>query len=194
MSDPVNGPYPAPPAAAYPPPPPYLPPAPPAPSPQYPVASQYPGAPQFAAPYAAAPTGSFPIATPPTSRRLFGVVAVVLGALSIIGAPLVAGVAGYRIGLGVGAQVTAETFESTDIDLSFFTPVRDWVLLGEIGFWTGTVLGLTAIALGIVAVVRRGGRALGITAIATAVVAPGVFFVALWMSLAIGAGVGSASG
>jgi hypothetical protein len=71
--------------------------------------------------------------------------------------------------------------------------VREQVLMGEVSFWLGTLAGVAAIVLGIMAIVKRAGRAWGITALILGVLGPVVFFTVLGVSLGIGASAGSAA-
>ncbi len=115
-------------------------------------------------------------------------------ALSIIAAvvaPILAGISGYQVGFGLPSVM--QSIDTAADDLSFLSPVRDQVLLGEIGFWAGTLAGLGAIVLGIIAIAKRQGRAWGITALIVGVIAPIIFFVVLSVTLGIGAGSGAAS-
>jgi hypothetical protein len=83
-------------------------------------------------------------------------------------------IASYRTGLGAGRELTARAF-AADFDWSILTPVRDWVLLGEVSFWVGTALGVSALVLGVVAIVTARGRGAGIAAVIVAALGPIVF-------------------
>lgn len=100
--------------------------------------------------------------------------------------PILAAVAAFRIGAGTGARLVDRP-PASEFDLSILSPVRDWVLVGELSFWIGTVLGIWAIVQGIVAIARNRGRAPGVVAVVVAVLAPIVFAVAT--VLALGAGI-----
>jgi uncharacterized membrane protein len=69
--------------------------------------------------------------------------------------------------------------------LAFLAPARDQVLWAEISLWTGSILGIAAIVLGIIAIVRKRGRGKGIAAVVIAVVAPAICFVVLIIALAL---------
>ena len=112
-------------------------------------------------------------ATPRRSRAL-GVVALALALLAAVGASMFAALASFNVGLGTGREIAMRALDA-DFDWSILTPVRDWVLLGEVSFWTGTVLGITALVLGIVAIVTRRGRGAGIAAVVIAALGPLVF-------------------
>ena len=127
--------------------------------------------------YAAAPiTASAPVygAAPARRSSVRGVVALALALVATVGASLVAAIASYRIGLGAGRQITAGALDS-DFDWSILTPVRDWVLLGEVSFWVGTALGVWALVQGVVAIVSARGRGAGIAAVIVAAQGPIVF-------------------
>ena len=81
-----------------------------------------------------------------------------------------------------------------DFDWSILTPVRDWVLLGEIAFWAGTVLGTWALVQGIVAIVKDRGRGWGIAAVVLAVIGPIAFAVGVQALLAAGFASGASVG
>ncbi len=168
---------------------------PPYPAQQYPQAypgqpPQYPGQPQFAAPGAPRPQG--PYAPPLPERRpdgTLGVVALIAGVIALVGASIAVSIAAYQIGLGAGRQLAARAL-TADFDWSILAPVRDWVLLGEISFWVGTVFGLWALAQGIVAIVTGRGRGAGIAAAALAVAGPIAFIIALNVFLGLGLAAG----
>lgn len=122
-----------------------------------------------------------------------GVVALVLALLAAFGASSFAALASFNIGLGTGREIAMRALE-TDFDWSILTPVRDWVLLGEVSFWTGTVLGITALVLGIVAIVTRRGRGVGIAAVVIAALGPVVFGVFVQGFLTAGFTAGSGLG
>ncbi len=159
------------------PPPPVAAPAPPYAVPGY-AQPQHPSAPS-ATPHPTAPgyTGYPPAGyyadtaqvIPAASRSGgLGLVALLLALAAAVVAPLIGAVAAFQVAAGAGSQLDT-TPESAWADLSFLSPVRDWVLLGEVAFWAGTVLGVWAIVQGIVAIVKRRGLGTGIAAIAVAV-------------------------
>lgn len=113
-------------------------------------------------------------------------------ALSIVAAvvaPIIGGAAAYQIGYKL-PSVTDQLNESTN-DLSFLAPVRDQVLMGEISFWLGTLTGIAAIVLGIMAIAKRAGRAWGITALILGVIGPLIFFTVVGVTLGLGASSGA---
>lgn len=143
----------------------------------------------FPAPYASPGvpppvSPSFGEPAPPRSSRL-GVIALVAALAATVLVPIVATVAAVGIGAGLATQ-NLFLDEWTGGDLSVLTPVRDWVLLGEIAFWAGTLLGIWAIVQGIIAIVRRAGRVPGIVAVVVAAIGPVVFALAVQLALTIG--------
>jgi len=124
---------------------------------------------------------------------VLGFVALGLALVATVGASLLAAIASYSIGLGAGREVVARPFEG-DFDWAILTPVRDWVLLGEISFWAGTVLGVWALVQGIIAVVTARGRGAGIAAVIIAALGPIAFAAVvqgfLTAGLAAGTGIG----
>jgi hypothetical protein len=174
-----------------------------------------PGAPPFGAPAGSPPGGGAPAYALPvgypapgasygetaapgygavapsasTSSRL-GVVALLLSLVGTLGASVVAALAAFRIGLGVGREIALNPVDIS-VDWSVLTPVRDWVLLAEAAFWIGTVLGIWAIVQGIVAIVQRRGRGAGAAAGIIAVIGPIVFTIAVQIALASGGLAGS---
>ncbi|BAJ75943.1 Tfp pilus assembly protein PilP [Microbacterium testaceum StLB037] len=147
----------------------------------------------FAAPYVAPATGTL-LAPPPSSkkRRPLGAFALVAGILSMVVAPAVAGFAAFRVARGAGAQIVAQGGQN--IDLRVLSPVRDLVLVVEVAFWTGTVLGIAALVVGIIATARDSGRPMGIVAIVLAALGPVIFAAFVALALAAGAGTLADSG
>ncbi|MFD5215940.1 hypothetical protein [Microbacterium sp. NPDC058345] len=135
-----------------------------------------------------APAGGYsvPPTTPPASAGL-GVFALIAALLAGVVIPVIGGVLGHEIGVRVPAADIAAT---TGDDLSFLSPARTQVLWAEISFWAGTVLGVAAIALGIVATVKRRGRGQGIAAIVVAALGPLLFFGATFVLFGIGTATG----
>lgn len=129
-----------------------------------------------------------PPASAPKSG-LFGLLALLLAIVAAVVIPIVAGVAGFEIGTRVpaGIDTTAPDFLST------LSPARTQVLWAEISFWTGTALGIAAIVVGIIAIVRRRGRGTGIAALVVAVLAPVIFWIVLVVAIAAGTAAGFAA-
>lgn len=177
-----------------------VPPVPPAPQGAVPPPA-YPAAPP--APYQAPPgayqvpvggygASSTPAVTPdgaPRPSSVLGIIALILSAVAAVVTPIVVGIAGYEIGRRIPEAITRMDGSNS---LAFLSPARDQVLWAELSFWAGTLLGIAAIVLGIVAIVRRRGRGQGIAALIVAVVAPLLFFVVLVSALAAGGAAGTA--
>lgn len=177
------------------------PPAPPAPSAQ-PAAPAYEApayqAPGYQAPPGAyvapiggysAPGGAYQAPQPPAPKRAtMGIIAFALSLVAAVVAPIFGGIAGYQIGAALPAL--ADNIDAATSDLSFLSPVRDQVLIGELGFWGGTLAGIAAIVFGIIAIAKRQGRAWGVVALILGVVAPVIFFTALSVMLGSGTSVG----
>jgi hypothetical protein len=72
--------------------------------------------------------------------------------------------------------------------------VREWVLLGEIAFWAGTVLGIWAIVQGIVAIAKRRGLGTGIAAVVVAVVGFFIFVTTVYGAGLAGIATGASAG
>ncbi len=60
------------------------------------------------------------------------------------------------------------------------------MLWTELSFWAGTVFGIAAIVLGIIAIRRKQGRGAGIAALIVAVLGAVIFFVAVFTAFAVG--------
>ena len=145
-----------------------------------------PGLPDFAAPHAAAPVGT--LLTPPPAvprRRPLGAIALVFSIVAAVVASAVAGFAVFRVARGAGAEFVARGRQS--VDWRLLSPVRDFVLLGEVAFWTGTVLGTAAVVLGIVAAARGAGRGSGVSAIVIGALGPFVFAALVFVAFSAGA-------
>lgn len=173
--------------------------APPFGAPQGPAPARQPGA--YAPPRGYAPPQGYGMpapgqyAPPPPVRRssVLGVVALVLSLVATLGAGLLGAIAAFNIGVGAGRGL-ANLPSDGSFDWSILTPVRDWVLLGEVSFWIGTALGVWALAQGIVATVTARGRAAGIAAIVVAGIGPIVFGVVVQGMLSAGLAAGSSVG
>lgn len=144
-----------------------------------------PNGPVFAAPHAAPPVGTLLTPPPPSRRgRPLGTWALALSVVAAVLAPAVGGFAAFRSARGAAPGLT--TMSSNGFDWRVLSPVRELVLLGEVAFWTGTAIGITALVLGIVAIVRRSGRGAGIAGLVLSVLGP-IFFAVL-TAIAIVAG------
>lgn len=151
---------------------------------QYPGAQAYPGANTAYATYGAP--------AEPRGKGL-GATALVGALIAAIVAPIAAAIAGYRIGLGASREFTLRDIDDR-FDWSVLAPVRDWVLIAEVSFWVGTVLGLWALIQGIVAIAKNRGRGAGIAALVLAILGPFVFGAAIYFTLVVGAVGGSSIG
>lgn len=173
----------------------------PAPTPPAAAPAAYPAAPYQAPPGAyqvpiggyATPSGPYaaPEATPRKSG-LLGVIALILSVVAAIATPIVAGIAGYEIGRRIPEAITRVNASGGSDSLAFLSPARDQVLWAELSFWTGTILGIAAIVIGILAIVRKQGRGQGIAALIVSVLGPILFFVILVIALAAGGAAGTA--
>lgn len=167
-------------------------------APVYPhLAGQQPGAPT----YQAAPPGAYQVPvggyTAPAGAYqapvigekksgLMGILALILAIVAAVVMPIVAGVAGFDIGRRVPGGL-----DTTDPDLlAILAPARDQVLWAEISFWTGTILGIAAIVIGIIAIRKKQARGAGITALILAVLGPFIFWAVLLVTLSTGTATG----
>lgn len=165
---------------------------------QSPTPPQHPGHPQQAGwqPPATAyrpPLGTHapqPWQEPPRSPVL-GVVALALSIAAAGGATILSAITGFfaaegamRRAVGISPQ-GLENFAPDQL-FGLLSPVRDLVLWAEIGLWAGTVLGVWALAQGIVAVASRRGRGQGIAAIVIAALGPIVYFLVVYAMIAGG--------
>ena len=132
------------------------------------------------------------VAPPARPSNAIGIVAVIVAGLAAI-TPIPAALAAFRIGAVTGAQLV-DLPPTSNFDLTILTPVRDWVLLGELSFWIGTALGIWALVQGIVAMARNRGRVAGIVAVVIAVLAPIVFVASTVLALSAGMGAGVDTG
>lgn len=163
-----------------------------------PPAGAYAPPPGYAAPvgYAAPGATSAPAfgAAPPAKRSAtLGIIALVVAIVATAGASIFAAIASFSIGLGAGKGIATRPIDA-DFDWSILTPVRDWVLLGEVSFWVGTALGVWALIQGVIAIVTARGRGAGIAAVVVAALGPVAFGAVvqgfLTAGLAAGTGIG----
>lgn len=157
------------------------------PAPGYPAAP--PGAYQVPVGGYAAPAGAYPVPdTAPRRSGVLGLSALVLALIAAIVAPVIAGINAFAIGL-----VLPQNFSGSTGDLSALSPARTQVLWTELSFWTGTVFGIAAIVIGIIAIRKKQGRGAGIAALIVAVLGAVIFSVVLVIALGAGATAGVTS-
>lgn len=137
----------------------------------------------------AAPAGMYtaPEAAPKRSG-VFGLLALALSIVAAVVMPIIGGVSAFEVGRRIPQGISGSTS-----DLGFLSPARDQVLWTELSFWGGTVLGIAAIVLGIIAIRRRQGRGAGIAALVVAVLGVILFFLAVFTAFAIGGAAGYAT-
>ena len=163
-------------------PPQYVPTPPYAPGPQYAPGQQYAPGPNGATPYG---TSGWGAPEPVTRSRGLGLTAMLIAA-SVFVLSIVASVV---VGMSAGplASRTSSSFNFSTSHLSpeqaaSFAPVG--ILMG-VQILLGTVLGILALVLGIIAVATRRGRPFGIVGICLAVAAPIVSFGVYMAALAV---------
>ncbi|KDA06032.1 hypothetical protein DC31_12390 [Microbacterium sp. CH12i] len=139
--------------------------------------------------YGAPPDGFQPSAQAAPKAAVLGIVAFGLSLIAAVVSSIIIGIAGYQIGFNLPTAV--DDLSTSNNDLSFLSPVRDQVLMGEISFWVGTLAGISAIVFGIMAIVKRQGRGWGIAGLIIGVIAPGIFFLVLSVALGIGTTAGA---
>jgi hypothetical protein len=111
-----------------------------------------------------------------------------LALVAAIVTPIVAGINAFEIG-----RLLPQGISTSRGDLSALSPARDQVLWAELSFWGGTILGIAAIVLGIIAIRKKQGRGTGIAALVVAVFAAVIFFVVLGIAFATGGAAGFAT-
>ncbi len=134
-----------------------------------------------------------PPAAPAPAGPGLGIVAMALAVIAVLGATVIGSIAAYNIGIGTGREIALRPMD-IDFDWSVLTPVREWVLVGELAFWAGTVLGTWAIVQGIIAIVKNRGRGWAIGAIVVAVIGPIAFGIGVQAFLAAGFAAGASIG
>ncbi len=155
----------------------------PQPAPGYPPQAGYPqpapGYPQPAYPpqgYAMPPhmaPGWAPQA-PPKGPRTLGLVALLGAAVGILIASVLAVVASVNLGPSVMHMIDNVSADG-DLDLTYLSSVRGWVLVGELSFWFATAVGIWAIVQGGIATAKRRGRGWGVAAIIVGATGPFLF-------------------
>lgn len=144
-----------------------------------------PGAPPVYLPPAAAPR---PVEAPSTA---LGAIALIVAVCAIVVSSILSATTGFAAANGAVAHAaltspsSLENLSDTEA-LALLSPVRGLVLWAEIGFWTGTLLGIWALIQGIVAIATRRGRGQGIAAVIAAAAGPIVYAVAVTVALVAG--------
>lgn len=165
----------------------------PAPGHQAPAAPGYqapPGAYQVPVGGYAAPAGTYAVPdTAAPSSKILGTVSLILALVAAVVTPIVAAIAAYEIGRRI-PEAVSRVSGSVD-SLAFLSPARDQVLWAELSFWGGTILGIAAIVIGIMAIARKRGRGQGIAGLIIAAVGPAIFFVVLVIALGAGGTAGT---
>ncbi|KQR37613.1 hypothetical protein ASF80_14155 [Microbacterium sp. Leaf159] len=135
----------------------------------------------------AAPAGAYQApAMEQKKSGLLGILALIFAIVAAVVTPIVAGIAGFEIGRRIPGGL-----DTTDPDfLSILSPARDQVLWAELSFWTGTVLGIAAIVIGILAIRKKQARGAGIGALVVAVLGPIIFWVVLFVAVSTGTATG----
>lgn len=122
----------------------------------------------------------------PKKSGLLGLLALIFAIVAAVVTPIVAGIAGFEIGRRIPGGL-----DTTDPDfLSILSPARDQVLWAELSFWTGTILGIAAIVIGILAIRKKQARGAGIGALVVAVLGPIIFWVVLFVAVSTGTAAG----
>lgn len=142
------------------------------------------GTPPYGAPVAQ--TYGVAPAAPVKRSNVLGIVALVASLFVLIVVPILTYGPAHAIGAFIGQPAIALALDNSD-DLSVLAPVRGDVLMAEVWFWVGTLVGIAALVLGIVAIAKRAGRGMGITAIILSVLAPIGYFLVLMIGVGFGA-------
>lgn len=162
-----------------------VPPVPPAPGYAAP-----PGAYQVPVGGYAAPTGAYTVPDPESRpSKLTGTLSLVFALVAAVVTPIVAAFASYEIGRRVPEAIVRLDSNALS-SLAILSPARDQVLWAEISFWAGTILGIAAIVMGIMAIARKRGRGQGIGALIVAVLGPAIFLFIAGVALGAGAAAG----
>jgi len=141
------------------------------------------GATAEAQPFAAstfAPTSAVFHNAPPAKPKTLGVVAFVVGLVVLLFAVVFSVVGGLAFAPIAGKAITAGgTIDQTVIN-SDDPGIAAFGVLSTVFFVAGTLLGLWAIVQGLIATIKKRGRAFGIVAMALAVATPVISFVVFY--------------
>ena len=134
-----------------------------------------------------APVGTYAVPeAAPRASGFLGLLALIFAVVAAVVTPIVVGVSGFEIGRRLPEGIST----TNDDILSVLSPARDQVLWAELSFWTGTILGIAAIVIGIIAIRKKQGRGPGIGALVVAVLGPMIFFVVLLIAFSTGSATG----
>ncbi|AXA95401.1 MULTISPECIES: hypothetical protein [unclassified Microbacterium] len=134
-----------------------------------------------------------PSVTPPapTTSKALGTIAVIVAICAVAFSSVLSATTSFAAASGAVAHAGLTSTRplehlSDDQTLALLSPVRGLVLWAEIGFWSGTVLGVWALIQGIVAIASRRGRGQGIGAVIVAAAGPIVYAVAVTLAVLAG--------
>ncbi|MGF3056717.1 hypothetical protein [Microbacterium sp. YY-01] len=137
---------------------------------------------QTGSPYPGASLPQQVPAAPARKSKVTGVIAFVMGVVAGVIAPILAFSPSYKIGQALMSPGATQYLENDD--LTPLIPVRGDVLFVELLFWGGTLLGIAAIVMGIIAIAKKKGRGFGIFAIILALLGA----VAFWLIVVLAMG------
>ena len=131
------------------------------------------------------PPGYYAAPPAPPRRRTLGAVSmgIALGVflLSVVASAYIGTSAGPLMHRTSSSSFTVDSSQLSQAQLAAFAPVA--ILMGAQMIF-GTVLGILALVLGIIAVATRRGRAFGVVGIAVAAAAPVLSFIVYTVTLA----------
>lgn len=127
----------------------------------------------------------------PTTSKTLGTIAVIVAICAVAFSSVLSATTSFAAASGAVAHAGLTSTRplehlSDDQTLALLSPVRGLVLWAEIGFWSGTVLGIWALIQGIVAIASRRGRGQGIGAVIVAAAGPIVYAVAVTLGVLAG--------
>lgn len=142
---------------------------------------------------AAYPSGAAPVGTLPAREKLpsgLGITSLLLALVALVVPPILGAVNAWEIGYRVPG-LDYQTLATDSNSLAVLSPVRDQVLWAEVSLWGGTIIGIAALVLGIIAITKRRGRGWGIGATVVSIVAPIVYLIAVGIAFFAGVSVGA---